>query len=228
MVGNHPNFIGVLGRVVDAATGQAGLVLPQLSLDKYKILGNAPSFTTITRDTFPIGTDFSLAFIMRVLAGIAAACLHLHRNCGIMHGDLYAHNILTRAQHVRDHAEALLTDFGAASFVATGSAEAALLERIEIRAFGCLVEDMLDHHHLSTATSATATATSATSATASASATETDGAGGEFTAAESECVRGLAELLRDCKMESVEARPSFTTVVQRLAALQAATPSLLR
>jgi hypothetical protein len=53
-----------------------------------------------------------------------------------MRGDLYAHNIL------HDGAGgALLGDFGAASF--HPAPMAAALERIEVRAFGCLLEELL-------------------------------------------------------------------------------------
>jgi serine/threonine protein kinase len=74
-----------------------------------------------------------------VTIGIASAAAHLHAK-GIMHGDLYAHNIL-----VDETGHSLLGDFGAASFydnsdVVIGQA----LERLEVRAFGCLLEDMLD------------------------------------------------------------------------------------
>jgi serine/threonine protein kinase len=52
-----------------------------------------------------------------------------------MHGDLYTHNILVNAV-----GDAVLSDFGAASFYQVGSA----VEGLEVRAFGCLLEDLLD------------------------------------------------------------------------------------
>lgn len=54
---------------------------------------------TITRDTFPLKKIFSLSFIFNVLIGIASACIHLHQRKyrSIMHGDLYAHNILVQS-----------------------------------------------------------------------------------------------------------------------------------
>jgi hypothetical protein len=57
-----------------------------------------------------------------------------------MHGDLYAHNILHCGQ-----GRALLGDFGAASFYARDDGTLApLLERIEVRAFGCLLEELIE------------------------------------------------------------------------------------
>lgn len=149
-IGSHSAFISVLGRVNGAPNNQLGLVLPLLdtSPTAYQILGNPPSFDTITRDTYPPGTAFTLDFVVKVLCRICAGCVHLHssgaRMRGILHGDLYAHNILV---HSATH-HALLTDFGAASFKArsTFTAEECLrLEQIEVRAFGCLLDDLLNH-----------------------------------------------------------------------------------
>ena len=122
-VGEHPNFIPVLGRIANAPNNQLGLVLPLLDTTpgSYEILGNPPSFDTCTRDTFPEECKFSFETIFKVLLGMSAACMHLHTaqtvggtsfRRAITHGDLYAHNILVH--QLTGHA--LLTDFGAASF----------------------------------------------------------------------------------------------------------------
>ena len=68
---------------------------------------------------------------------------HLHKR-GIIHGDLYAHNIL-----FNDVGESILGDFGAASFLSHIVDEASrekkeALKRLESRAFGCLLEDLLN------------------------------------------------------------------------------------
>jgi Protein tyrosine and serine/threonine kinase/Leucine Rich repeats (2 copies) len=131
--GSHPNLVGVLGQIVDHPEGRSGLVLPLLETG-FEVLGNPPSFESCTRDTFADDRQFDLAFILRVAQGIAAAAAHLHDR-GIMHGDLYAHNILVNAA-----GDAVLSDFGAASFYQVGSA----IEGLEVRAFGCLLEDLLD------------------------------------------------------------------------------------
>jgi serine/threonine protein kinase len=52
-----------------------------------------------------------------------------------MHGDLYAHNIL-----IDEKDSCYLGDFGAASFYDVGNKD---FEKIEVRAFGCLLEDLL-------------------------------------------------------------------------------------
>lgn len=66
----------------------------------------------------------------------AAALAHLHGR-GILHGDLYAHNLLV------DGLDCRLSDFGAASFFTPGSTQGAALQRLESRAFGILLEELL-------------------------------------------------------------------------------------
>lgn len=142
----HPCFTGVLGKLVDTPNHEMGLVFPLIDQSLFEILGNPPSFDSITRDTFPEDKRFSLHFVLRVLMGIASACVLLHRSgtthlASISHGDLYAHNIL-----VQGDGQPLLTDFGAASFKDLDKLSARqieLIERIEVRAFGCLLEDLL-------------------------------------------------------------------------------------
>jgi serine/threonine protein kinase len=82
--------------------------------------------------------------ILRIAIGISSAAAHLHEQ-GIMHGDLYAHNILLNSQ---DHP--LLGDFGAASsYDLDDQITSVALERLEVRAFGYLLEDLLNHCELS-------------------------------------------------------------------------------
>eukprot|EP00981_Chlorochromonas_danica_P006107 scaffold1287_cov253-Ochromonas_danica.AAC.20 len=143
-VGNHPTFIKVLGRVVDHPAGLPGLLLPLLPLDRFSILGGPPSFQSITRDTFnPDHPNYPLSYVIDVLTSVAAGCEHL-RSLSVMHGDLYAHNILTTSPLASSSpTEALLTDFGASSFYPVDEEQQQYLERVEVRAFGCLMEDLL-------------------------------------------------------------------------------------
>ena len=60
-----------------------------------------------------------------------------------MHGDLYAHNILSTPT-----GDALLSDYGAASFFdVADSYQAQRLQRLEVRAFGCLLEELTERCH---------------------------------------------------------------------------------
>jgi serine/threonine protein kinase len=215
--------------------GQLGLVLDLLDTDPsspgfYKILGGPPSFDSITRDTFPEGTQFALPFVLSVLRGIAAACCHIHNPVPgvlepvpepardsssdsdkitrrgmriLLHGDLYAHNILVRSSD----GHPLLTDFGAASFVVHCEAETGVaytieppavaaaapdstkkLERIEVRAFGCLVEDLLSHI-----------------------------TGSDMQAP---AIAQLQRLQQDCCAEVTQSRPLFVEIVARVNLIQ--------
>ena len=69
----------------------------------------------------------------RIAIGIASVARHLHAR-GLMHGDLYAHNILSAPGR-----PPVIGDFGAASFYAAPNPA---LERLEVRAFGCLLEEL--------------------------------------------------------------------------------------
>lgn len=135
--GGHPHLVGALGKIGDLPDNRSGLILSLIPPD-YRNLGNPPSLDTCTRDTYPAETSFSLATILQIAIGISSAAAHLHAQ-GIMHGDLYAHNILVNAS-----GHPLLGDFGAASSYESHNATGAALERLEVRAFGCLLEDLLD------------------------------------------------------------------------------------
>jgi serine/threonine protein kinase len=137
--GGHPHLVGALGKIGGLPDNRSGLILSLIPPD-YQNLGNPPSLDSCTRDTYAAGTSFSVAAILRIAIGMASAAAHLHAQ-GIMHGDLYAHNILVN----REDDRALLGDFGAASsYDRNDPIAGAALERLEVRAFGCLLEDLLD------------------------------------------------------------------------------------
>lgn len=135
--GTHPNLIPLLGKIDQHPAEAHGLVMSLIDAS-FRNLAGPPSFESCTRDVYPAEKRFDLGAVLRIAHGIAAAAEHLHAQ-GIMHGDLYAHNIL----HC-DEGNALLGDFGAASFFAPDErATAEALQRIEVRAFGCLLEELL-------------------------------------------------------------------------------------
>ena len=178
--GCHENLVNVLGKLSNAPEGKLGLVFSFIPPD-YKNLGQPPDFDTCTRDTYSANASFSLPVILRLTIGIASAAAHLHAK-GIMHGDLYAHNIL-----VDETGHSLLGDFGAASFydksdVVIGQA----LERLEVRAFGCLLEDMLDRCTL------------------------------QEESEHYKAVESLRCLQQDCFKQVLSQRPRFTEICERL------------
>ena len=184
--GAHNNLVSVLGKLTDNPEGKAGLVFSFIPPD-YKNLGEPPDLDTCTRDTYPTNPTFSLAVILCIAQGIAAAAAHLHDR-GVMHGDLYAHNIL-----VNETGASLLGDFGAASFYdSTDHAIGQAMERLEVRAFGCLLEDLLDHCALENAT------------------------------VQQETFDRLRTLQQDCMTSTPSLRPLFSGICDRLETLSQA------
>lgn len=132
--GQHPNLIPVEGQVFGHPQHARGLVM-QLISARFVTLARPPSLESCTRDVYN-GTRLSLSTVQRMALGIASACHHLHAR-GINHGDLYAHNVLWA-----ESGESLLGDFGAAAFY-PGIDTGLQLERIEVRAFGILLGELL-------------------------------------------------------------------------------------
>ncbi|HHQ4599737.1 TPA: leucine-rich repeat-containing protein kinase family protein [Aeromonas veronii] len=143
VAGTHPNLIKVIGKVADHPSGIPALVM-ELIEPAFANLAGPPSLDSCTRDVYPEGLYLSVPDALEMAHGIASVAGHLHR-AGIMHGDLYGHNILfSRGSDAP--ARALLGDFGAASLYDRSDSERALgLERLEVRAFGCLLEELLAH-----------------------------------------------------------------------------------
>ncbi|MFM5432558.1 leucine-rich repeat-containing protein kinase family protein [Aeromonas veronii] len=141
--GTHPNLIKLIGKVADHPSGIPALVM-ELIDPAFANLAGPPSLDSCTRDVYPEGLHLSVPDALAMAHGIASVAGHLHR-AGIMHGDLYGHNILfTRGSDAP--ARALLGDFGAASLYDRCDRERAVgLERQEVRAFGCLLEELLAH-----------------------------------------------------------------------------------
>ncbi len=136
--GAHPNLIQVLGKLSGHPLGTEGLVMSLVD-PAYKNLAGPPSFETCTRDVYADDLRFSVQDVLKIAKGVAGLAAQLHAR-GLMHGDLYAHNTL-----LGPDGHALMGDFGAASFVDVGDRKTAeALERLEVRAFGCLLEELLE------------------------------------------------------------------------------------
>ena len=137
--GAHPHLVPVLGQVTAHPQDKSALVMALID-PAFINLAGPPSLDSCTRDVYPAHTAFEAATALNLALGIASAARHLHAR-GLMHGDLYGHNIL----HNREGA-AFLGDFGAASFLPRHSPPQALaLQQLEVRAFGCLLEELLAH-----------------------------------------------------------------------------------
>ncbi|MDB2387160.1 leucine-rich repeat-containing serine/threonine-protein kinase [Shewanella sp.] len=135
--GRHHHLINVIGQINEA--DNLGLVM-ELIPQSFSNLGLPPSLITCTRDTFVQGETLPLQQLIFILVQMANTMAHLHKN-GVSHGDVYAHNTMINHQ-----GEMLFGDFGAASNVnLLPRLQQEAMESIEVRAFGCLIEDLLDN-----------------------------------------------------------------------------------
>ena len=137
LAGKHPHLVEVIGKIAAHPAAKKGLVF-SLIPSNYVNLGITPSFTSCSRDVFAPDFQIPIEHTLKIAHSIASLAAHLHSK-GINHGDLYAHNIL-----INEQADTLMGDFGAASlYDLQDEAKAASLQRIEVRAFGCLLEDLI-------------------------------------------------------------------------------------
>lgn len=177
VAGDHANLIAVPGRVTGHPGGAEGLVMERIG-PEFAALAGPPTFATCTRDVYPSTAGFRLETVVRIASAVASATAHLHAR-GVAHGDLYAHNLL-----VTQAGDAKLGDFGAAGiFDLADAVSAATLTRLEVRAFGCLLEELLDR------------------CPEAGPAGTTNGPGGK-----------LWELQRQCVESTVSARPTMAEV----------------
>lgn len=135
--GPHPNLIPILGHIEHHPEDSHGLVM-SLIPPEFRNLAGPPSLQSCTRDIYAEDQHFALDTVLAIARGIASAAAQLHAH-GIMHGDLYGHNILHD-----QHGHTLLGDFGAASFYDPAGPQAAALQALEVRAFGHLLQELLD------------------------------------------------------------------------------------
>jgi hypothetical protein len=135
--GPHPGLIPVNGKINGHPENSMGLVMSLIDPGFISLAG-PPSLASCTRDIYPAETRFTVKIAIKILLGIASVTEHLHSQ-GILHGDLYAHNILWN-----EEGDSLLCDFGAASFIPQNDSNLGnALQRIEVRAFACLLEEVL-------------------------------------------------------------------------------------
>ena len=137
-MGHHDHLVDVLARVTGHPEGKDVLML-ELIPSNFFNLGLPPTLESCSRDVYPQGFTLTLTQALKILQGMADACTHMHER-GIMHGDFYAHNIM-----IDKDANSILGDFGGASFFEPK--EVAIrngLERLEVRAFGCLMEELVE------------------------------------------------------------------------------------
>ena len=136
--GAHPQLIGLRGTLAGHPQGVQGIVMPRIA-PAFRNLAQPPSLASCTRDVYDAAFAPTPAAAWRLAREVAGAMAHLHAR-GVVHGDLYGHNILWDG----DAGQALLGDFGAA-FVLPAGADAVALQARDVRAFGCLLQELMAH-----------------------------------------------------------------------------------
>ncbi len=136
VAGSHPNLVGALGPLAGHPQGVQGLVLPRLAAH-WAPLAGPPSMASCSRDVYADALRLPDVQARAIGRAATAALGHLHDR-GLTHGDLYAHNLLVNGQ-----GQALLSDFGAASFVNLGDADRTrALQALDTRALGILLDEL--------------------------------------------------------------------------------------
>ncbi len=127
----HPNLIRLLARVQDAPAGQAALLFDRIGAE-FSVMAGPPSLESCTRDVYPADLRFTRAQAEAIYGGIASA-VNAMNAAGLIHGDVYAHNLLWYGEH------SYLGDLGAASlFDPADQPLARRLQVIEARALAHL------------------------------------------------------------------------------------------
>ena len=180
MAGEHDNLTTLHGRFHTHPEGKEGLIF-SLIPPIYKTW--VIHLILLPVHEIPmLRTENLLLVIYSVSLQILLLPLHIYTRKNMMHGDLYAHNIL-----INDQAHALLSDFGASTYYKTiDNLENEAFERLEVRAFGCLLEDLLDR------------------------CMSTD------TMSYKETITILRALEKECMSENVKQRPLFTEILKQL------------
>jgi hypothetical protein len=140
VAGAHPALCTPVGELHGHPNGLRGLALPLIPTG-HCVLAGPPSLASCTRDVYASGFAIGADKALKVASTIAQAVAHLHHR-GVLHGDLYGHNILWDPAT----GNAVLSDFGAATLLPTDQPKLRhALQATDVRAFGCLLEELSAH-----------------------------------------------------------------------------------
>ncbi|GEP11973.1 leucine-rich repeat-containing protein kinase family protein [Methylobacterium gnaphalii] len=135
--GAHPNLTSGLGRLTGHPEGAEGLAM-RLLPSHWRALAGPPSLSSCSRDVYDPAMRIEAEVALRLARAAASAAAHLHTR-GLLHGDLYAHNLIWDGTS----GECVLSDFGAASLLPSSEVDRCY-ERVEVRAWGLLLGELLD------------------------------------------------------------------------------------
>jgi hypothetical protein len=201
--GQHPTLTTPVARLSQHPAQAQGLLMPLIPPAHINLAGS-PSLQSCTRDVYPSGFGLSTDLALNIACDVADALAHLHQR-GVMHGDLYAHNILIDPVH----GQARLGDFGAATRLPAQPSDVGRgLLALEVRALGCLLEEL------------GAAASSGTSDSADPAATPPAAHQHRHAPATDPALQAMLGLAAACLSERPAERPGVTEVAQALEALR--------
>lgn len=205
--GEHPNLTTPVARLTEHPGQAQGLLMPLIPPTHVNLAG-PPSLQSCTRDVYPSDFRLSAGLALSIARDVADAVAHLHQR-GVMHGDVYAHNILIDPVH----GQARLGDLGAATRLPANQCDLCQsLLALEVRALGCLLEEL-------GAAARTDPVNAATSAGMSAAVHKNS----QAHAAEPS-IQALLALAAACLSEPPSERPDAAEVAQALQAIEAFKP----
>ncbi len=133
--GLNEHVVGCLALLDDGKSSKKGVVMERLSgnLDD---LALPPTIIEVTADRWREDLSLKPSIVLNTLKDVATALYFLHAKIGVAHGDVYAHNMKVDWETGKVN----LLDFGASYFTGDFSSQA---ERLEVRAFGVLVGELV-------------------------------------------------------------------------------------
>ncbi|KAL7471017.1 hypothetical protein ACHAXS_011302 [Conticribra weissflogii] len=140
---DHPLAVSALGVFLSEKDNNIHEGMVMELLPNARPLGRVPSFRTVTRDAGPTDNAVGLTEeqVRHVIWNVATALEHVHSDVGVSNGDVYLHNILQCGEGI-----ARVSDWGASFLYDRNSERAEFFEKIEVLAFGRLVQDLFDWH----------------------------------------------------------------------------------
>ncbi len=197
--------------------GKSALIMHLIPKNEFTILGNPPDFDSCTRDTFSSNLRLDARDILSITYAVLNAINYMHEN-KISHGDVYAHNIMIENRSKdNNYIATCLCDFGASTFYRGGVDKKfeANLEKIEVRAFGNLIEDLLNSEKTENGLRPHCLA-------------DDDDGSDYYLEQYSSFLRQLEDIQYDCQEEDINARPGMKALLCRMKDIRVSNASWLR
>lgn len=182
--GMDNRVVGCLAVFEDKKEGKNGVVMETIPSgeggEPLEDFALPPTILEVTADRWPANKNriYDDNFVLSAMRDAIMALSYLHNTAGVAHGDFYAHNIKVDNASGRLY----LLDFGASYAKGRYAKEA---EKIEVRAFGILLQELLERRREEADRT-------------------NDGS------QQSKAIKLLEDLIPSCLDEDVSSRPSFS------------------